>query len=152
MTAVCTELLPKDKPRYLMGVGKPDDLVEAVSLGVDMFDCVIPTRNGRKGQVFTWDGPMNLTNQIFRDDQNPIDEHCDCYACRTFSRGYIRHLFRAQELLAMRLGSLHNIFFYQKLMSVMRGHIRAGDFGEWKQVFLSNYQSTSETNHPGREQ
>jgi queuine tRNA-ribosyltransferase len=152
MTGVCTELLPKDKPRYLMGVGKPDDLIEAVSLGVDMFDCVIPTRNGRKGQVFTWSGPMNLTNLIYRDDPQPIDETCGCYACRTFSRGYIRHLFQAQELLAMRLGSLHNIFFYQKLMGVMREHIRAGDFAVWKKSFLSTYQTTSEMNNPRREQ
>jgi queuine tRNA-ribosyltransferase len=152
MTAVCTERLPKEKPRYLMGVGKPEDLVEAVSLGVDMFDCVIPTRNGRKGQVFTWSGPMNLTNLIFREDDQPIDEDCGCYACRTFSRGYIRHLFQAQELLAMRLGSLHNVYFYQQLMKTMREHVCAGDFARWKKAFLSNYHSLNDVNNPGREQ
>lgn len=152
ITAACTEILPKDRPRYLMGVGKPEDLVEAVCLGVDMFDCVIPTRNGRKGQVFTWDGPLNLTNQIFREDQRPIDERCGCYACRTFSRGYIRHLFQAQELLALRLGSLHNVYFYQKLMEDMREHIRIGDFANWKKLFLSTYHSTSESIYLGRVQ
>jgi queuine tRNA-ribosyltransferase len=152
MAAVCAERLPKEKPRYLMGVGKPEDLVEAVSLGIDMFDCVIPTRNGRKGQVFTWRGPMNLTNLVFRDDDRPIDENCGCYACCTFSRGYIRHLFQAQELLAMRLGSLHNVYYYQQLMKTMRENLRAGGFEFWKKNFLSTYNSTSETNNSGREQ
>lgn len=152
MTGVCAELLPRDRPRYLMGVGKPEDLVEAVSLGIDMFDCVIPTRNGRKGQVFTWNGPLNLTNQVFRDDERPIDERCGCYGCRTFSRGYIRHLFQAQELLALRLGSLHNVYFYEKLTESMREHVRIGDFAGWKRSFMSAYHGNGETIYLGREQ
>jgi queuine tRNA-ribosyltransferase len=140
MIAVCNELLPENKPRYLMGVGKPEDLVEAVSLGVDMFDCVIPTRNGRKGQVFTATGPMNLTNLIFREDFRPIEEDCDCYACRTFTRAYLRHLFHAEEILALRLGSLHNLRFYHRLMAQMRQAIADGNFIQWKKAFFQKYQ------------
>jgi queuine tRNA-ribosyltransferase len=140
MIEVCNELLPENKPRYLMGVGKPEDLVEAVHRGVDMFDCVIPTRNGRKGQVFTATGPLNLTNLIFREDFRPIAEDCDCYACRTFSRAYLRHLFQAEEILALRLGSLHNLRFYHKLMESMRCAVAAGNFLEWKKSFYAQYQ------------
>ncbi|MCI0699221.1 tRNA guanosine(34) transglycosylase Tgt [candidate division KSB1 bacterium] len=140
MIAVCNELLPENKPRYLMGVGKPEDLVEAVSLGIDMFDCVIPTRNGRKGQVFTANGPMNLTNLIFREDFRPIEEACDCYACRTFTRAYLRHLFQAEEILALRLGSLHNLYFYHRLMAQMRQAIADGNFVQWKKAFFEKYQ------------
>ncbi|MDZ7289091.1 MAG: tRNA guanosine(34) transglycosylase Tgt [candidate division KSB1 bacterium] len=140
MVALCNELLPENKPRYLMGVGKPEDLIEAVSLGVDMFDCVIPTRNGRKGQVFTANGPLNLTNAIFRDDFTPIEETCDCYACRTFTRAYLRHLFQAEEILALRLGSLHNLRFYHRLMEQMRQAVTDGNFVEWKKAFFENYQ------------
>jgi queuine tRNA-ribosyltransferase len=140
MIAVCNELLSENKPRYLMGVGKPEDLVEAVGLGVDMFDCVIPTRNGRKGQVFTAAGAMNLTNLIFREDFRPIEEDCDCYACRTFTRAYLRHLFHAEEILALRLGSLHNLHFYHRLMAQMRRAIAAGDFVQWKKAFFQKYQ------------
>jgi queuine tRNA-ribosyltransferase len=143
MIVVCNELLPANKPRYLMGVGKPEDLVEAVSLGVDMFDCVIPTRNGRKGQVFTANGPMNLTNLIFREDFRPIAEDCDCYACRTFTRAYLRHLFHAEEILALRLGSLHNLRFYHCLMERMRQAITHGNFGQWKKAFLERYSNQS---------
>jgi len=139
MIQVCNELLPKNKPRYLMGVGKPEDLVEAVNLGVDMFDCVIPTRNGRKGQVFTANGPMNLTNLIFREDFRPIEESCDCYACRTFTRAYLRHLFHAEEILALRLGSLHNLRFYHRLMERMRGAIADGNFSQWRKAFYEKY-------------
>lgn len=140
MIEVCNELLPENKPRYLMGVGKPEDLVEAVSRGVDMFDCVIPTRNGRKGQVFTANGPINLTNLIFREDFRPIAEDCDCYACRTFTRAYLRHLFHAEEILALRLGSLHNLRFYHKLMESMRSAIAAGGFLQWQKSFYATYQ------------
>jgi queuine tRNA-ribosyltransferase len=136
-------MLPTSKPRYLMGVGKPEDLVEAVSLGVDMFDCVIPTRNGREGQVFTAKGPMNLTNLIFREDFRPIEEDCDCYACRTFTRAYVRHLFHAEEILALRLGSLHNLHFYHRLMLQMRQAITHGNFAQWKKAFLEQYSNKS---------
>ncbi|MDZ7344292.1 MAG: tRNA guanosine(34) transglycosylase Tgt, partial [candidate division KSB1 bacterium] len=145
MVALCNQWLPENKPRYLMGVGKPEDLVEAVSLGVDMFDCVIPTRNGRKGQVFTAAGPMNLTNAIFREDFAPIEQACDCYACRTFSRAYLRHLFQAQEILAMRLGSLHNLRFYHRLMEQMRRAITDGTFTKWKKAFFEKYQTQIES-------
>lgn len=143
MIALCNELLPENKPRYLMGVGKPEDLVEAVRLGVDMFDCVIPTRNGRKGQVFTASGPLNLTNAIFREDFVPIEETCNCYACCNFSRAYLRHLFQAQEILAMRLGSLHNLRFYHRLMEQMRQAIRSGAFPEWEKSFFEKYRTQS---------
>ncbi|MFQ5640498.1 MAG: tRNA guanosine(34) transglycosylase Tgt, partial [bacterium] len=113
----CTSLLPKDKPRYLMGMGKPEDLVKAMSIGVDMFDCVIPTRNGRKGQVFTWAGTLNIKNAQFKEDFQPIDQNCGCYTCQNFSRAYLRHLLQADEILGMRLGSVHNLFFYHELVA-----------------------------------
>jgi queuine tRNA-ribosyltransferase len=140
MVALCNELLPKNKPRYLMGVGKPEDLVEAVGLGVDMFDCVIPTRNGRRGQVFTAEGPLNLTNAVFQDDFRPIEEECDCYACRSFTRAYLRHLYQAEEILALRLGSLHNLRFYHRLMEQIRQAIADSNFLEWKKAFFQKYR------------
>lgn len=143
MAQICTELLPKEKPRYLMGMGKPDDLVNAVALGVDMFDCVIPTRNGRKGQVFTWNGPMNIKNASFKEDFQPIDETCACYACSKFSRAYIRHLFQADEILGMRLATQHNLHFYHELVAQMRAKIQKGNFEAWRQQFINNYK----TNH-----
>jgi len=141
MTGICTEILPKNKPRYLMGVGKPEDLVEAIALGVDMFDCVMPTRNGRKGTVFTHDGPVVVKNALYKDDFVPIDAECNCYACRNFSRAYIRHLFKAEEILGMRLASLHNLHFYLEIMQQARAAIRQGDYLTWKQQFLSRYLS-----------
>lgn len=139
MAGLCTELLPEDKPRYLMGMGKPEDLVEATSLGVDMFDCVIPTRNGRKGQVFTWDGKINLRNAVFKEDFQPIDGSCGCYTCRNFSRAYIRHLLQAEELFGMRLASLHNVFFYQALVRGIRESILSGQFESWQRTFMAGY-------------
>ncbi len=144
MLELSTALLPQHKPRYLMGVGKPEDLVQAVNLGVDMFDCVIPTRNGRKGQVFTMNGPLNLRNARFKDDFTPIEAVCDCYACRTYSRAYLRHLFYAQEILAMRMASLHNIRFYHRLMASMREAIQRGEFTEWQAGFWREYRVTDE--------
>lgn len=144
MLDLSTGILPRDKPRYLMGVGKPEDLVNAVSLGVDMFDCVIPTRNGRKGQVFTAQGAMNLTNARFKEDFTPIEAGCDCYACRTYARAYLRHLFQAQEILAMRMASLHNIRFYHRLMMAMRAAIAAGQFQQWQKDFFTHYQTDPE--------
>lgn len=144
MAEICTSLLPKNKPRYLMGMGKPDDLVRAVSLGVDMFDCVIPTRNGRKGQVFTWDGPINIKNAVYKEDFHPIDETCGCYACLNFTRAYIRHLFQADEILGLRLASLHNLYFYNKLMTEMRNNIEYGNFEDWKKKFEGRYIPANE--------
>ena len=139
MVEIATGILPQEKPRYLMGVGKPEDLVHAVSLGIDMFDCVIPTRNGRRGQVFTEHGPVNLTNARFADDFNPIEEDCSCYACQNYTRAYLRHLFRANEILGMRMASLHNICFYHRVMFAMREAIQNEKFSHWQSSFLTRY-------------
>lgn len=146
MIELCTGMLPQNKPRYLMGMGTPDDLVHGISLGVDMFDCVLPTRNGRKGQVFTWSGKMNLRNASFKDDMRPIDENCNCETCRNFGRAYLRHLFHAEELLGMRLASLHNIHFYHELVQTCRERIMDGGFDEWCMEFSGNYNKQSGDN------
>ena len=125
LTALVAELLPADQPRYLMGVGKPEDLVEAVARGVDMFDCVLPTRNARNGQCFTWDGPVTLKQARWTRDPAPLDPDCPCYACRRFSRAYLRHLFVSDELLAYRLLSLHNVHFFIGVVRTMRAAIGA---------------------------
>jgi len=127
-----TPLLPKDKPRYLMGVGFPRDIVEAVSHGIDMFDCVMPTRNGRNAYAFTRDGAIRIRNARFTRDTGPIEEDCDCYACRTFTRGAIRHYFFAGEMLGPVLVSLHNTRFYQRLMADIRTAIAGGTFDEFR--------------------
>jgi queuine tRNA-ribosyltransferase len=127
-----TPLLPLDKPRYLMGVGFPRDIVEAVSHGVDMFDCVLPTRNGRNAYAFTAQGPLRLRNSRFVDDRGPIEDGCDCYACRHFSRGAIRHFFSAAEMLGPVLCSVHNMRFYQRLMADVRSAIGQGRFEEFR--------------------
>ena len=131
--------LPADRPRYLMGVGKPTDLVEAVARGVDLFDCVMPTRNARNGQAFTPDGPLNIENARFRHDGAPLDAECPCEACRRFSRAYLRHLFAARELLGYRLLSLHNLTFYLGLMRQMREAVARGDFASFRSRFLERY-------------
>ena len=131
--------LPIDRPRYLMGVGKPTDLVEAVARGVDLFDCVMPTRNARNGQAFTPDGPLNIGNARFTRDGTPLDSACPCEACRRFSRAYLRHLFAARELLAYRLLSLHNLTFYLGLVREMREAIARGGFGSFRSRFLERY-------------
>ncbi|MFQ5957701.1 MAG: tRNA-guanine transglycosylase, partial [Candidatus Brocadiales bacterium] len=130
------ERLPWDKPRYLMGVGPPSDILDAVERGVDMFDCVLPTRNGRNGCAYTWKGKIRLFNSIYRDDQKPLDDRCDCYTCRTFSRAYLRHLFFAGEMLAMTLVSLHNVYFFQEIMLDTREAILSGTFGRFKERLL----------------
>ena len=131
--------LPADRPRYLMGVGKPGDLVEAVAWGVDLFDCVLPTRNARNGQAFTPDGPLNIANARFTRDRAPLDEACPCEACRRFSRAYLRHLFGARELLAYRLLTLHNVTFYLGLMRRMREAVARGEFAAFRARFLERY-------------
>jgi len=126
-----TPMLPADKPRYLMGVGKPDDLVEAVLRGVDMFDCVLPTRSGRTGQAFTADGPINIRNARFAEDKVPLEEGCPCPTCSQFERAYVHHLVRSGEILGAMLMTEHNLWFYQRLMQAMRdaiGEMRLGDF------------------------
>jgi queuine tRNA-ribosyltransferase len=139
MTELVAGLLPADRPRYLMGVGKPTDLVEAVARGVDLFDCVMPTRNARNGQAFTADGPVNIANARFARDPEPIDRECPCEGCRRFSRAYVRHLFAARELLAYRLLTLHNLTFYLGLMRQMREAIARGDFSRFRARFLARY-------------
>jgi queuine tRNA-ribosyltransferase len=139
MTELVAGLLPVDRPRYLMGVGKPPDLIEAVARGVDLFDCVIPTRNARNGQAFTADGALTITHARFARDPAPLDAACACLACRRFSRAYLRHLFIARELLAYRLLSLHNVTFYLDLMASMRTAVMAGAFAPFRSRFLARY-------------
>jgi queuine tRNA-ribosyltransferase len=131
--------MPQDKPIYLMGVGTPANILEAVSRGVDFFDCVLPARNGRHGHVFTKYGKINLMNLKFELDANPIDEGCQCPACRSYSRAYIRHLFKAKEMLAMRLCVLHNLYFYNKLMQEIRDAIDGDYFEEYKNNKLADW-------------
>ena len=139
LTELVAGLLPADRPRYLMGVGKPPDLVESVARGVDLFDCVLPTRNARNGQAFTPDGPLNIANARFARDAGPLDPECPCAACRQFSRAYLRHLFGARELLAYRLLTLHNVTFFQGLMRDMRRAVAEGVFGAFRSRFLARY-------------
>lgn len=141
MTAFTASLLPENKVRYLMGVGTPPDVLEAIEAGIDMFDCVVPTRNGRNGQAFTTFGEIQLRNAPFKDDPRPIDPTCGCYACRNHSRSYIRHLFNTEEILALRLISLHNISFYVRLIELSRSAIKEGRFVEFKKDFLDKFQS-----------
>ncbi|MFK4871126.1 tRNA guanosine(34) transglycosylase Tgt [Novosphingobium sp. ZW T3_23] len=131
--------LPADRPRYLMGVGKPDDLVGAVERGVDMFDCVLPSRSGRNGQAFTWNGPLNLRNARHAEDNNPLDERCKCPTCGTYSRAYLHHLVRSGEILGSMLMTEHNISFYQQLMQGMRDAIAAGTFAQFAADFRRDY-------------
>ena len=133
--------LPTEAPRYLMGVGKPDDLVGAVERGVDMFDCVLPSRSGRNGQAFTWDGPINLRNARFAEDQGPLDSECTCDTCGTYSRAYLHHLVRSNEILGAMLMTEHNIAFYQQLMQAMRKAIGNGTLAKWAGAFRSRYHS-----------
>lgn len=126
------EYMPKDKPRYLMGVGTPSNIIESVYRGVDFFDCVMPSRNGRHGHFFTWDGILNINNNKYAEDDGPIDPHCDCPVCRGFSRAYVRHLFRSGEVLAMRFGAIHNLFFYNSLMARIREALDRGEFDNFR--------------------
>ena len=127
--------LPADKPRYLMGVGTPEDLVEGVAAGIDMFDCVMPTRNARNGWLFTRHGDIKLRNARYRDDTRPLDETCGCYACRHFSRAYLHHLHKVGEILGARLNTVHNLYYYQTLMAEMREAIAAGGFAAFRARF-----------------
>ncbi len=129
------EYMPKDKPRYLMGVGTPVNIIEAVYRGVDFFDCVMPARNGRHGHLFTWDGIINIKNEKYAKDERPIDPRCDCPVCRRYSRAYVRHLFKAEEMLAMRLAVAHNLFFYNSLTARIRENLENGTFGEFRNTY-----------------
>jgi queuine tRNA-ribosyltransferase len=137
------DALPRDKPRYLMGVGFPEDLVEGVARGVDLFDCVAPTRMGRNGAVFTPEGRLNIKRAEHRRSDRPIDDTCDCSACRRFTRAYLRHLFVTDEILGLRLLSLHNVHFLVRLMRAAREAIRAGTFGAWRTDWTARYHSRS---------
>ena len=133
-------LMPREKPRYLMGVGRPEDLVEAVRAGIDMFDCVMPTRNARNGQLFTSVGRVNIKNAKYMDDDSPLDPNCTCETCRDYSKAYLRHLFVAGEMLSARLNTIHNLHFYLDLMRQMRKAILADSFEEWSKDFYSQFQ------------
>ena len=126
------EFMPKDKPRYLMGVGTPGNIIESVYRGVDFFDCVMPARNGRHGHLFTWSGIINIKNEKYLTDDKPIDPECDCPVCRRYNRAYIRHLFKANEMLAMRFAVMHNLYFYNKLMENIRKSLEDGNFGDFR--------------------
>jgi len=128
--------MPKDKPRYLMGVGTPSNIIEAVKRGIDFFDCVMPTRNARHGNLFTWKGYVNLLNQKFKQDETPIDLDCGCHTCRNFSRGYIRHLLKVDEMLGMRLCVIHNLYFYNELMQKIRDSIESSFFEDFAKKYL----------------
>ena len=136
MIEVVNDILPKDRPRYLMGVGTPANLLEGIERGVDMFDCVMPTRNGRNGMLFTRNGIMNMKNKKWADDFSPIDPESDCFVDLQYSKAYLRHLFVSQELLAMQIASIHNLAFYLWLVKEARKHIIAGDFHTWKPMML----------------
>jgi len=131
--------LPKDKPRYLMGVGRPQDIIAAVLQGVDMFDCVMPTRNARNGYYFTRQGELKIRNARFKLDTRPIDEECGCYTCRNYSRSYLKHLDRCKEMLGPHLATVHNLYFYQQLMADLRNAIENDGLAEYARQFLAAY-------------
>jgi queuine tRNA-ribosyltransferase len=141
-----TELMPVNKPRYLMGVGRPENLLEAIERGVDMFDCVMPTRNGRNAYLFTSNGVLSMRNAKYKDDFSTIDENCECYTCRNFSKAYLRHLFIAGEILALELASIHNLFFYINLMRASREKIIEGTFSDWKKEIVKKISLTNKIN------
>jgi len=133
-----TDFIPENKPRYLMGVGRPENILEAIERGVDMFDCVMPTRNARNAYLFTSHGIVSIRNAYYKNDFSPLDSECDCYTCKNFTRAYLRHLFTAREILGLELASIHNLSFYLKLVRDARNHIFAGDFLEWKAEKIKN--------------
>jgi queuine tRNA-ribosyltransferase len=139
LTEFSTEFLPIDKPRYLMGVGKPQDIVESVKRGIDMFDCVIPTRNGRNGTLYTSKGKIVIKNSIYKEDFTHLDSDCECYTCENFTRAYLRHLFNSGEILALRLFTLHNIHFFMSLTKKIRSAIINNEFEKWIKEFYNLY-------------
>lgn len=135
-------LLPSSKPRYVMGIGSPEDLLNAIERGIDLCDCVLPTRLGRNGCVYTSEGKLNIKNARFKDDFSPIDPDCDCWACRNYTRAYLRHLYKAEEILAARLATYHNLYFYRKLIQRARQAIIEDNFLDFKKDFLDKYNRT----------
>lgn len=139
-----TPHLPSTKPRYLMGVGTPENLIESIERGIDMFDCVMPTRNGRNGMVFTRTGTLNMRNAIHKNDFSPIDDECSCYTCKNFTRAYMRHLFTAREILGLQLATIHNLSFYYWLMDEARKAIVENRFSDWKQQMFTKLQTKNQ--------
>lgn len=133
MVNFTTDFMPVEKPRYLMGVGKPENILESIERGIDMFDCVMPTRNARRGFLFSWNGPVRIKNSVYKNDFRPIDENCNCYTCKNHTRAYLRHLLVANEFLGFELVSVHNVHFYLELARAAREHILAGDYKAWKE-------------------
>lgn len=152
ITNFTTDLMPEDKPRYLMGVGRPENIIESIDRGIDMFDCVMPTRNARHGVLFTSDGVLTLTNAKFKDDFEKVDVDCDCYTCKNFSRAYLRHLFNAGELLALELASIHNLHFYISLVGKARKKILDGSFKEWKNETIKKISIKNNPRENGMEE
>jgi len=140
VTDLCTNLLPTEKPRYLMGVGLPEDILDCINLGIDMFDCVIPTRNARNGTVFTSEGKLIIKSAKCKTEEKPIDKNCTCYTCKNFSRAYIRHLFNSNEILGLRLATLHNVHFYMWLVGEARKRIQDDTFVTWKDQMLEGWK------------
>ncbi len=134
--------MPENKPRYLMGVGKPEDIIRAVQRGVDMFDCVMPTRNARNGHLFTSEGIIRIRNSVYKDDLNPLDPECDCYTCSNFSRSYLHHLEKCKEMLGPQLNTIHNLRFYQNLMSQIRGAIAEGNLDSFANNYFEKHSVT----------
>lgn len=152
ITDFTTEMMPENKPRYLMGVGRPENILESIDRGIDMFDCVMPTRNARHGVLFTSEGVLTLTNSKFKDDFEKVDENCECYTCKNYSRAYLRHLFNARELLALQLASIHNLHFYISLVAVARKRILDGSFKEWKNETIKKISIKNNPRENGMEE
>jgi len=152
ITDFTTDFMPGDRPRYLMGVGRPENILESIERGIDMYDCVMPTRNARHSVLFTSEGVLTLTNSQFKDDFEKLDVNCDCYTCRNFSRAYLRHLFNAGELLALELASIHNLHFYVSLMSEARKRILDGSFKEWKNKTIEKISIKNSPRQNGEEE
>jgi queuine tRNA-ribosyltransferase len=143
--ATANSVLPEDKPRYMMGVGFPEDIIQGVSLGVDMFDCVMPTRNARNGSLFTSAGRLAMRNAKHFDDMSTVDPECDCYLCQNFSRAYLRHLYMSDEILASTLGTIHNLRFYLRMMEAIRLAIEEQRFDQWREAFMGKYKEQNGT-------
>ena len=141
MTEVVCSVLPEDKPRYLMGVGTPANILENIALGIDMFDCVMPTRNARNGMLFTSEGIINIKNKKWERDFSPLDPNSNCYVDQTYSKAYVRHLFQSKEILGKQIASIHNLAFYIWLTNEARKHIIAGDFVAWKNIMVKKVQT-----------
>ena len=152
ITDFTTDMMPEDKPRYLMGVGRPENILESIERGIDMFDCVMPTRNARHSVLFTSEGVLTLTNAKFKEDFEKVDQNCDCYTCKNYSRAYLRHLFNAGELLALELASIHNLHFYISLVSEARKRIIDGSFKDWKNKTIEKISIKNNSRENGMEE